>query len=138
MLGLILFIAEAFIPGFGLPTLGGIVSLVLGSMLLFDSPLPYMRVSLSLIIPLALTTAIITIFLVQMVINAHQSKALSGMEGMIGNQGEARSDLAKGRRGKVFVHGEIWNAIAEEDIHRGDFIEVTKVDGLLLTVKKVQ
>ncbi|MEW5894546.1 MAG: nodulation protein NfeD [Candidatus Omnitrophota bacterium] len=136
VLGLILFIAEPFVPGFGLPTLGGLISLVLGSFLLFDTSVPFMRVSLSLIIPFALSTAAFTIFLIQMVLKAHFRKVFSGAEGMIGLKGESRTVMVRNGHGKVFVHGEIWNAVAEEDIPSGTEVIVTKVDGLLLTVKK--
>jgi len=136
VLGLSLFVAEAMVPGLGLLTLGGLVSLILGSLLLFNSTEPMMRVSLSIILPVALTTAAITIFLIKAVFSAHRRKAVSGREGLVGSSGEARADILKGQEGRVFVHGEIWTAVAQEDVASGEKIVVTDVDGLILTVKK--
>lgn len=136
VLGLMLFAAEAMVPGFGLLTLGGLVSLVLGSLLLFDSSVPVMRVSLSVVLPFALATAGMTVFLVRAVVRAHHRRAVSGKEGLVGAVGTARQAIAAGVEGKVFVHGEIWNAAAEDDIAQGDRVVVVKVDGLMLTVKK--
>jgi len=135
VLALLLFIAEAYVPGFGLLTLGGVTCMILGSMLLFDSAEPMMRVSMSLVLSFSLTTAAITIFLVRMVFLAHRRKIMSGQEGLVGTVGEAQSTLMPGKEGKVFVHGELWNAVTEEKISKGEKITVTAVDGMLLTVK---
>ncbi len=136
ILGLALFIAEAMVPGFGLLTLGGLVSLILGSMLLFDSAIPIMRVSFSVILPVAAVTAGITIFLIRAVLVAHRRKSLSGREGLIGAVGVAKGELIAGQPGKVFVHGELWNAIADEHIPDNDPVSIEKINGLFLTVKK--
>ena len=136
ILGLSLFVAEAMAPGLGLLTLGGLVSLILGSLLLFDAAEPMMRVSFSIILPVALTTAAITVFLMKAVLSAHRRKAVSGSEGMVGSFGEVRVDILEGRDGRVFVHGEIWKAVAQENLTAGEKIVVTKVNGLTLTVKR--
>lgn len=136
LLGLTLFVAEAYVPGLGLLTLGGVVCMILGSLLLFDSSVPMMRVSLSLILSFTATTTGITIFLVRAVIRAHTKKAFGGQEGLLGIKGEVQKTISAGHEGKVFVHGELWNAIANKTIKKGEKIIVTEVDGMTLKVKK--
>ena len=136
ILGIILFIAEVKVPGFGLPTLGGLVCMVLGSVLLFESPYEIMRVSITLILSLTLATAGITVILVRAVVMSHKRKAVSGREGLIGSGGVARTNIKAGKEGKVFVHGEIWNARSEKNIKKGSSIIVVNVDGMTLAVKK--
>jgi membrane-bound serine protease (ClpP class) len=135
-LSVVLFITEAYVPGLGLLTLGGIVAMVLGSILLFDSPSSTMRVSYGLIIPLTGTTALITIFLVRLVLKTHKLKALTGQKGLIGETGVVREPINHAKEGKVFVHGELWNAVADEDITEGEKVEVTDIQGMLIRVRK--
>ncbi len=136
ILGLILLIAEAYIPGFGLLTLGGLVSLILGSMLLFESVDPIMRVSMAAIIAFSMTTAVITIFLIRLVIRSQRLKVHGGREGLIGEVGEAQTHLTAGKKGKVYAHGELWNAISSEVIKKGEEICIENVQGLTLIVKR--
>ena len=111
--------------------------MILGSLLLFDSPNPMMRVSLSVILPFTLTTAGITFFLTSLVIKSHKRKAMVGVAGMIGKEGEAKSHFPVGKEGKIFVHGEIWNATCAEGIKKGDKIKVLEVKGMTLRIKKI-
>jgi len=136
ILGIILFIAEVKVPGFGLLTLGGLVCMVLGSLLLFESPDQVMRVSISLIVSFTVATAVITIGLIRAVIMAHQSRIVSGKEGLIGEVGEAKTDIVPDKEGKVFVHGELWNAVSKTKIKKGSKVTVNKVEGMLLEVKE--
>jgi len=137
-LGLVFFVAEAFVPGFGIFTFGGLVCMILGSLLLFDSPLPIMRVSFSLILAFSLATAGITVFLVQRVIHSHRQKVISGKEGLIGQEAEVKKPIvANSKEGKVYVHGELWNAFADENLNAGDKVIVSEVKGMKLKVKKV-
>jgi len=135
-LAIILFIAEAKVPGFGLLTLGGIVCMILGSLILFESPYKIMRVSLMLVISSSLATAGITIFLVGAVVKAHKRRIISGKEGLIGEIGQAKTDIGVDKEGKVFVHGETWNAIAHEEIKTGEKIKVVKVEEMSLIVER--
>ena len=138
VLGLVFFIAEAAAPGFGIFTFGGLVCMILGSLLLFDSPIPTMRVSLPLILAFTMTTAAITVFLVQRVISSHRQKVLSGKEGLIGQEAEVKKFIkAGGNEGKVYVHGELWNAFSDVDLAEGDKAIVIEVKGMKLKVKKV-
>ncbi len=134
--GLALLVAEAFVPGFGVLTAGGIISMFLGSILLFDSPEPIMRVSLPIIISMLATTAFLTIFMVHLAIKSFRKKAVTGQEGMRGAQGVVKKKISGGQDGKVFVHGELWNAVSDEPLEPGDKIIVEDISGLTLKVKK--
>jgi len=134
LLGVFLFIAEIKIPSYGLLTVGGIISLALGSIMLFDAPVPYLRASLSVIIPTVVVTAAFCIFAVTMAIKAQLAKPATGSEGISGETGVARTRLDP--EGKVFVHGELWNAYSDERIEEGEKIRVLQTDGLKLKVEK--
>jgi len=136
LLGVFLFIAEIKIASYGLLTVGGVISLALGSIMLFESPVPYLRASFAVIIPTVLVTAAFFIIAVTMVIKAHLAKPATGSEGMVGEQGVARTPLNP--EGKVFVHGEFWNAYTDGTIGEGEKIRVLKAEGLRLRVEKAQ
>lgn len=136
ILGFVLLVAEAYTPAFGLLTLGGLVCTVLGSMLLFESVDPIMRVSRSAIYALSLTTAGLTFFLAQSVLRTHRARILGGREGLIGASAEARTAMKPQKIGKVFAHGEIWNAVSDEEIAKGEEVRIVEVRGLTLKVKK--
>ncbi len=138
ILALILFVAEMFTPTFGLLTMGGIISMVIGSLMFIDSPYQFMQVSLKVILPIVIATSFITLLLIGSVLRTRKNKILVGCEGLIGERGEVTLDIAP--RGKIFVHGEIWNAVSigEAKITKGEEVEVTRVEGLKVIVKKVQ
>ncbi|NOX37577.1 MAG: nodulation protein NfeD [Calditrichaeota bacterium] len=136
ILAIILFLLEIKIPSYGLLTIGGIVSLVLGSLMLFESPLPFLRVSWKVIAAATLTTALFFLFAIGMGIRAQRKKPTTGSEGLVGEFGEAIETFRKGA-GQVMVHGEIWKAKSRDTIRKGDPIRVTRVDGLHLRVQKV-
>ena len=136
ILGLLLFIAEAFTPGVGLLALGGTVCMLLGSLILFDTSLPMMRLSMSLVLTLTLSTAALTFFLIQAALRVHRRHPLGGQETLVGEKGDARTDLKPNKEGKVFVHGELWNATSDEEIKKNDKIIVHEIDGMILKVKK--
>lgn len=136
LLGIFLFIAEIKIASYGLLTVGGVVSLALGSIMLFESPLPYLRASFSVVIPTVLVTAAFFIFAMTMAIKAQMAKPATGSEGISGETGVARTRLDP--EGKVFVHGEWWNAYSDEIIEEGEKIRVLKTDGLTLKVEKLK
>ncbi len=135
LLGVILFIAEIKIPSYGLLTVGGVISLALGSIMLFESPVPYLRASLVVILPTVAVTAAFFIFAVTMTVRAHMAKPATGAEGLRGEIGMAATRIAP--EGKVFVHGEIWNAYADGTIEEGQKIRVLKAEGLKLKIEKL-
>lgn len=134
LLALLMFIAEIKVTSYGLLTVGGIVALVLGSLMLFDSPEPALRVSRDVIASLTVFAALIVGFLAYMALRVFKQQVRTGAEGLVHEQGTARSPLAP--RGKVFVHGEIWQAVADEPVAAGEPIEVVAVDGLTLKVRR--
>ncbi|MGB5176572.1 MAG: nodulation protein NfeD, partial [Thermoanaerobaculia bacterium] len=133
ILAMIFFIAEVKVTSYGLLTVAGVISLILGSLMLFKSADPAIRVSLELIISMAVFTLVVVTFLVSMVIRSHRAQVATGAEGLLHKYGVTRTQV--GRRGKVFVHGEIWNASADEEIPAGSPVEIVSVDGLTLRVR---
>ncbi len=132
---LILFAAEAMTPTFGVLTAGGVISFILGSLMLIETPLSELRVSLWTIIPTALVTFAFVFLAVRAVVRTHRKKSLTGVEGMIGLEGEARTNLNPS--GQVFVRGEIWQAESIEGvIKKGEKVELIEAEGLKLKVKK--
>ncbi len=136
LFGIILFIAEIKVVSHGLLAVGGVISLFLGSMMLFRSPVEYMRVSLSVIIPAVLVSAGFFIFAVTRAINARLKKPTTGMEGLIGEVGVVSVPISP--EGKVSVHGEFWNAISDQYLEKGDKAQVIGVVNLKLKVKKFE
>ncbi len=133
LLGCGLLIAEIKIVSHGILTVGGIVALTLGSIMLFESPLPYLRASLLVIVPTVLTLTAIFLFVVGVGVRAQYRPAVAGAEGLIGEVGEARTRLAP--EGKVFVHGEYWNARSATPVEPGERVRVVRMTGLTLEVE---
>jgi membrane-bound serine protease (ClpP class) len=107
-MALVLFLLEVKVTSYGLLTIGGLICFVLGSLMLFEAPIPDMRVSLGVVLPTALMVAGVTVFLLSRVIRAHRKQVLTGMEGLVGEVGKTLGELAP--EGKVLVHGEYWDA----------------------------
>lgn len=136
ILAIALFVMEIFIQSYGMLSVGGVLCLFFGSILLIDSPFEFMRISMSLIIMVTLVTAGFVAILVYFGIKAQYRKKDGGATVVIGMNGTARTDFTKGMGGKVHVYGEIWQARSEDDIKEGDKIIVTDIKGLTLIVKK--
>ena len=134
VLAIIFFILEVKITSYGALTIGGIVSLFFGSLMLFESPLPYMRASLPIIIFVVIGMAAFFIFAVGFGLKAQRRKTATGKRGMVGEVGVARSPLKP--EGYVFVHGEIWKALADEPVEEGEKVVVKEVEHLTLKVTK--
>jgi membrane-bound serine protease (ClpP class) len=133
--GFALFAAEAKFATHGVLTIGGIVLLTLGGLLLVDSPIPEMRVHLRAALAVSIPLGLITAFLMSIALKARRNKRVSGAEGLIGETGTAQTPLAP--RGKIFVHGELWDAVSSGDVSAGQSVIVRRVDGLLLQVEPV-
>jgi len=132
---MILFIVDLFVPGFGILTAGGIISFVIGALILFETPSPVFRVSLSVIITLAVLTGGFFLFAVGAAVHAQRAKVVTGGEGMVDQVTEARTDIDP--KGKVFLEGSYWKAISEgEPIKQGERVRVVGVDKLTLRVRK--
>ena len=109
--------------------------MLVGSIMFIDSSLPFMRVSLSVIIPAVLFSALFFLFVVGMGLKAQKKKVQTGDEGLLGEIGVAKTDV--GKSGSVFVHGEHWNAFSRDAIPEGSRVEVVAIDGLTIEVKAV-
>ena len=133
LLALVLFVAETQVPTFGLLTLGGAISLILGVVMLFKDVGPPMRAATGLIAGTVVTVLIIVVLLTTRSVQVRRTKVVTGREGLVGEQGMARTDIAP--RGKVFVHGEIWTAVAEVAVAAGSPVEVAAVEGMTLRVR---
>jgi membrane-bound serine protease (ClpP class) len=103
--------------------------------MLFESPFPYLRASLAVILPTVAVTAAFFILAVTITVRAHMAKPATGSEGLVGEVGTAITRLAP--EGKVFVHGEFWNAYADGTLQEGQKIRVLKAEGLKLKVEKL-
>lgn len=128
-LALVFFILEVKVTSFGLLTVAGLVSFVLGSLMLFPGPIPQMRLSLSFVLPTALAVAAIAGTMLWMVLRTHRSKVTTGIDGLVGETGRATTEVAPGKPGRVFVHGEIWRARADVTIAVATPVEVVAVEG---------
>jgi membrane-bound serine protease (ClpP class) len=128
-----LFAAEAKFVTHGVLTVGGITLLTLGGLLLVDSPIPEMRVRLLTALAVSIPLGLITAFLMSIALKARRNKRVSGSEGLIGETGIAQTTLSP--RGKIFVHGELWDAVSSADVSVGQFVVVRRVNGLVLQVE---
>ncbi|MFO7621580.1 MAG: nodulation protein NfeD, partial [Bacteroidales bacterium] len=137
ILAIILFIVEIKVVSYGLLTIGGVISLILGSIMLIDakSTLEVIRISWQVILVIVIFTAAFFIFAISFGIKAQRRKPTTGVEGIIGEIGEAISDLEPG--GQIRVHGELWNAESPEGpVSKGGKVIVTGISNLKLIVRK--
>ena len=132
LLGLILLVLEAKIASHGILGIGGSVAMVLGALILVDTSVPELRIHLATALAVTLPFALITVFLLQLVIRARSMKVVTGTVGMLDEIGVAQTELAP--EGTVFVHGEWWNAVASAPLPLGAKVRVVAVEGLKLRV----
>ncbi|HVN86208.1 MAG TPA: nodulation protein NfeD [Candidatus Binatia bacterium] len=135
LLGVAMLVAELFLPTFGAVGIGGLVAFVIGSLLLFDTPDSNLAVDRSIVFAAAATLGIFTLLVGLLVVRSQRRKPSLGSEGLVGQLAEVRERLAPS--GKVFVHGEYWNAVAEEPVDVGQQVRIVKVDGLKVVVRRV-
>lgn len=133
LLALVFFVAEIKVTSYGLLAVGGIIALVLGSLLLFRDLDPALRLSRGLVAATAVVAALVVGFLAVLAARAQRTPVLTGKSGLVGERGRAIEDFAPS--GRVFVHGEIWNADAELPVRADQDVRVVAVDGLHLTVR---
>jgi membrane-bound serine protease (ClpP class) len=135
ILGVILFIAEVTVVSHGILTIGGMTAMILGSLMLIDSPAPFLQISLSAILGVTAATTAFFVFAIGAVFRAHRRQPATGREGLVGQAGVARTRLNPD--GLIFIRGEIWNATCVEGAEPGEQVQVTSVAGLKLKVKKL-
>jgi membrane-bound serine protease (ClpP class) len=131
---LIMFIAEIKVQSYGLLTVGGIISMILGSLMLMKSDAPFFRISWAVIIPSVATTALFFVFVVGMAVRAQRARPVTGVEGLVGRMATAQTDIAP--QGRVLFQGELWDAVSDEAIKQGESVVVKAVEGLKLVVKR--
>jgi membrane-bound serine protease (ClpP class) len=131
-----LFALEAKFATHGVLGIGGIVCMVIGALFLVDGPIPQMRVHIVTAIAVSIPIGLIAIFLTTLVVRARRGRVATGSEGMIGEIGIARTPL--GPDGKVFVHGELWNAVSKTAIPEGSRVRVAGVNGLHVVVEPAE
>jgi membrane-bound serine protease (ClpP class) len=132
-LGIALIIAETFVPAYGSLGIGGVVAFVIGSVILMDTSVPGYGISLPLLLGISIAAALVLVGIVWMALRARRRPVVSGREQMIGSRGVAVGDFD--RRGTVHVHGERWQAVTEAPLRTGEAVQVTAIDGLILSVK---
>ena len=135
VLGIGLLIGEAFAPSFGILGIGGIISLTLGSFFLFDTEGSDLIVDRSIIFTAVTTLGTFVLAISYLVFRSQKSKPTMGLQGLIGEIGEVRGKL--GPTGKIFVHGEYWNAQADGEIDVGEKVKVLGYDGMCLKVSRL-
>jgi membrane-bound serine protease (ClpP class) len=131
----VLFALEAKFVSHGVLTIGGITLLVIGALLLVDGPIPEMRVRLATALAVSIPLGIITAFLMSIAVRARRNKITTGEQGLIGEVGITQTPLAPA--GKVFVHGELWDAVSPVSIPAGERVVVRRVEGLTLQVEPI-
>jgi membrane-bound serine protease (ClpP class) len=127
----LLFALEVKVTSHGILAVGGVISMLLGSLLLIDSPAPYLQISLVVIVTTVVVVSAMFLFVVSFAVKAHRRKVVTGREGMIGATGEVRSG------GSVFVSGELWKANCDEPLLEGDKVRVVSMENMRLKVEKI-
>ncbi len=135
LLGVMLIIAEAFVPSFGALGLGGVAAFVFGSIILLDTDVPGMEIARSLIVGVALVASSLLLALVFVLMRMRRQQPVSGAEGMLGEVAEVLDDFDQ--HGDVFVHGERWQANTTAPVRKGDRVRIEKIEGLQLQVTPV-
>ena len=133
VLGLVFFILEATTTTNGILAAGGVIAMVLGAVMLIDTDMPELSINWGTAIGVTLPLAAITVFLLQLAVRSFRVKVVTGRRGMIGEVGVAKTDVHG--KGRVFVHGEWWNASSDMPIRSGEPVQVVGVDDLKLRVK---
>ena len=135
VLALVLFVLEAKLTSHGILGSGGAAAMVLGAMLLIDSPVPEMRIRLAVAVSVGLPFALITTFLTTLAVRVRQNRVVTGIEGIMGDVGVAAGDLRPG--GNVIVRGEYWDAVSATAVQDGAPVKVTGMEQLILFVQPI-
>jgi membrane-bound serine protease (ClpP class) len=133
LLGVAFFILEATVTSYGLLAIGGVVAMLLGSMMLIKTDAEFLQISWSVILPVVALTAAFSLFMVGMGVRAMRRRPATGREEMVGLVGIVKTALIP--QGQLAIHGELWEAISDRPLQPGDKAEVIRVDGLRLYVK---
>ena len=132
ILGVVFLLLEISVTSYGLLALGGLTAMTLGGLFLIKDDAPFLQISLSFLLPTVLTIGSLVGVVAWMAIKGRHQRSLTGMEGMVGAIGIAKTDLNP--RGQIALHGELWEAISHTPIRQGETVEVISVEGLTVTV----
>ena len=137
LFGLVLLVIEMFTPTYGLLAVSGMVSMLFGAVMLFDSPAPELQLGWPFIVSTMLALALVTGALARLGVKAHRVRAVTGSDGMLGREGRVIDAISAGGQGRVSTRGEIWAAAAAPgaDIAGGERVQVVAVHGMVLTVR---
>jgi membrane-bound serine protease (ClpP class) len=132
-LGVVLIVAESFVPSFGTLGLGGIIAFVIGSVMLLDRDVPGFSIAWQLIATMALLGSLVLLAIVSFAVRARRRPVVSGTEGLVREVAEAVEDFD--HQGLVRVHGELWTAVSAAPVRAGQRLRIRKVDGLVIQVE---
>lgn len=133
LLGIALMIGEAFEPSFGVLGIGGVVAFVIGSIILMDTDAPGFGIDLAVIVTFALSSIVLFVFVIGMAMRARRRPVVSGLEELIGSEAIVIEDFDG--TGKVNLHSEVWNAVGNLPLQKGQAVKVTAIKGLTLRVE---
>jgi membrane-bound serine protease (ClpP class) len=133
LMGIVFFVLEASVTSYGLLAIGGVISMLIGSIMLIKSDAEFFQISWAVILPVVTLASAFTLLVIATGINALRRRPVTGREEMVGLIGIARTALAP--EGQLAVRGELWEAVSEQPLSAGDQAEVTAVNGLRLHVK---
>ena len=133
LLGIVFFVLEASVTSYGLLAIGGVLSMLIGSVMLIKSDAEFFQISWAVILPVVTLASVLTLLVIGTGIRALRRRPATGREEMVGLIGIAKTALAPD--GQLAVRGELWEAVSEQPVSAGDEVEVTAVDGLRLRVK---
>ncbi|MGD0884837.1 MAG: nodulation protein NfeD [Thermodesulfovibrionales bacterium] len=135
ILAIILFILDVKIASHGVLTIGGVIAMLIGSLMLFESPGPFMRLSLFLVLPAVISTTLFFTLTISLAFKAYRRKPITGKEELVGSEGLAKSTIT-GDGGMVSIHGELWSAFSDNTVAKDDRVVVEEVIGLRLKIHK--
>ncbi|MFQ5816581.1 MAG: nodulation protein NfeD [Terriglobia bacterium] len=138
VLAMALFLLEAMYVSHGILATGGVVAMVLGALMLVESPpIPQLQVRWELALAVAIPFAVITVLLLRLVLKSRRWRVATGQEELVGAVGEVRQEISDARKGLVLVAGELWRATASQEIPVGQSVRVVRLEGLILHVKPI-
>jgi membrane-bound serine protease (ClpP class) len=135
MLGIVFFVLETTVTSYGLLAIGGVVSMTLGSLMLIKSDAEFYQISWTVIVPVIITTAVVSLFIVGMGVRALRRSPQTGTESMVGAVGVAKTALCPD--GKLAIHGELWDAVSDTPVEPGGSAKVLRIEGLTLYVTPI-
>jgi membrane-bound serine protease (ClpP class) len=137
LVGVVMLILEVNVTSFGALTIGGMTAMILGSMILFDAPGDWAKLSLAVVVPTVLVTAAFFILCIWLVVRSQRRRVVTGLQALIGESGRALDALGPDAPGKVVFHGEVWNAVSDESIEKDAAVEVLAVEGRVARVRRI-